>query len=199
MPSDNEYVQPDLESRPDLPGSPNPPARSDRRRPDEEDEDYPRPSRRSRRWRRGRQQVLDDDHLRVLSILHYVYGGLALVGGLFPLIYVFIGVLMVSGAMAGPRPGSGPPAVVGWFFIVIPGFVSVLAWAMGLCVLYAGYALSQRRRYLFCFVMAALCCINVPLGTALGVFTIIVLARPSVKEAFESNSFRSPRDEYPDE
>jgi len=32
--------------------------------------------------------------------------------------------------------------------------------------------------------MAAIACINMPFGTALGVFTLIVLARPTVKALF---------------
>jgi hypothetical protein len=34
-------------------------------------------------------------------------------------------------------------------------------------------------------VIAIITCLSVPLGTALGVFTLIVLARPSVKQLFE--------------
>jgi len=37
-------------------------------------------------------------------------------------------------------------------------------------------------------VMAAIECIFMPFGTVLGVFTIVVLARPSVKEMFELNA-----------
>lgn len=37
----------------------------------------------------------------------------------------------------------------------------------------------------FVFVMACVQCANVPFGTALGVFTILVLQRPSVKALFE--------------
>ena len=35
-----------------------------------------------------------------------------------------------------------------------------------------------------CIVMAALACLSMPFGTVLGVFTIIVLARPSVQALF---------------
>jgi hypothetical protein len=36
--------------------------------------------------------------------------------------------------------------------------------------------------------MAAISCIFMPFGTVLGVFTIIVLLRPSVKELFAVNT-----------
>jgi hypothetical protein len=40
---------------------------------------------------------------------------------------------------------------------------------------------------MFCLVMAGIQCIFMPFGTVLGVFTIIVLMRNSVKEAFTAN------------
>ena len=48
----------------------------------------------------------------------------------------------------------------------------------------AGRFLAQRAYYTFCFVVAALECVFVPFGTVLGVFTIVVLQRPAVKEMF---------------
>ena len=47
---------------------------------------------------------------------------------------------------------------------------------------------------MFCLVIAALLCMITPFGTVLGVFTIIVLVRPSVKLLFTTqgnNPFRS--------
>ncbi len=37
---------------------------------------------------------------------------------------------------------------------------------------------------MFCLVMACVACLFMPFGTVLGVFTIIVLARPSVQTLF---------------
>ena len=34
-------------------------------------------------------------------------------------------------------------------------------------------------------VIAALECLSVPLGTLLGVFTLVVLSRPSVRDSFD--------------
>ena len=44
---------------------------------------------------------------------------------------------------------------------------------------------GQRRNRSFCFVVACLSCFNVPLGTILGIFTILVLNRPSVQAGFD--------------
>jgi len=45
--------------------------------------------------------------------------------------------------------------------------------------------LRQRRSWVFCIVVAALSCIGIPFGTALGVFTLLVLSRHSVKCMFD--------------
>jgi hypothetical protein len=155
----------------------------------DEDSDY---GRRDRYDVRHGQFSRDEEHLRILSILYYVFGGLSVFGGLFPLIYVVMGVFMVSGAMGPPGRGGagGPPpelATVGYFFIVIFGGISLFMLALAGCALFTGYNLSRKKRYMFCFVDACFCCIQLPLGTILGVFTIVVLARPGVKELFDNS------------
>ena len=56
---------------------------------------------------------------------------------------------------------------------------------MDVCLALAGRYLLQRTHYTFCLVVAAIACLLMPFGTALGIFTIIVLMRPSVREMFE--------------
>jgi hypothetical protein len=41
---------------------------------------------------------------------------------------------------------------------------------------FAGRCLRQRRRWMATVVISAINCLNVPLGTLLGVFTIVVVA-----------------------
>jgi hypothetical protein len=168
--AEDDYVRSDLPSRQEA----------------DQDEDYRPRSRQGFDVRRG-QYSQDAEHVRILSILYYVFGGLGILSGVFPLIYVVLGAVMVAGGMGGPGRG-GPPPEMGWFFIVIGGGISLLFWTMAGCTLFAGYSLGRRQRYMFCFVIACLCCMSMPLGTILGVFTIIVLVRPAVKEMFERGS-----------
>lgn len=60
----------------------------------------------------------------------------------------------------------------------------IFVWTAAALLLFAGRFLSQRRHWLFCLIVAGLSCLNMPLGTVLGVFTIIVLNRESVKSLF---------------
>ena len=60
-----------------------------------------------------------------------------------------------------------------------------LGWAFAVFAILTGRYLARKVHYLFCMAMAAIECMFMPFGTVLGVFTIIVLAKPSVKKMFK--------------
>jgi predicted membrane channel-forming protein YqfA (hemolysin III family) len=127
----------------------------------------------------------DEQHLRLLGIFHYVVGALTALFALFPLIHFSLGLFFV---LAPPhstqQQGGPPPAIIGWFFMIIGGMFFLLGESFAGCVFAAGRFIRCRRRYWFVFVVACLQCAFFPFGTALGVFTIVILSRPSVKEIF---------------
>lgn len=123
----------------------------------------------------------DLQHLQLLSIFHYIVAGLAALFSLIPIVHFGLGIAMVTGRIDGSEP---PPPFVGWFLIVIAAGIILLGMSFAVCIALTGRFLAQRAHYVFCFVMAAIECIFTPFGTVLGVFTILVLARPSVKELF---------------
>lgn len=51
----------------------------------------------------------------------------------------------------------------------------------------AGRRIAERRGYSFCQTVAALNCFSLPFGTMLGVWTLTLLKRPSVRETFVEN------------
>jgi hypothetical protein len=128
----------------------------------------------------------DAEHLRLLSIFHYIVGGLAALFSFFPLLYTTVGAMFIFAARHGtPGPGQEPPPeFIGWIFAVIGSFLFLLGVAIALCILIAGRSLAKHTRYWFAFVMACIECLFLPFGTILGVFTIIVLSRESVKALF---------------
>ena len=128
----------------------------------------------------------DEQHLKILSILHYVYAGLIAVGSLLGLLYVFIGIMFITSPPPTPPGQPPPPTEFGWFFICIGGSVTLIGWIMAFFVALGGRFLGRRQHWVFCLVVACVVCLNMPLGTLLGVFTIIVLVRPTVKDLFGS-------------
>ncbi len=124
----------------------------------------------------------DEQHLRLLSIFHYVVAAITALCACFPIIYLIFGVVMLSAPSH-----NGPPRALGVVFVVLPLLLMLVGWALAACIALAGHHLSRRRHYMFCFAMAWVMCLMVifcPYVTALGVFTIIVLSRASVKQAF---------------
>jgi hypothetical protein len=49
------------------------------------------------------------------------------------------------------------------------------------------YFLSTRRRRKAVFIMAAITCLGIPVGTILGGLTIYALTRPEISSEFEHN------------
>ena len=136
----------------------------------------------------------DLQHLKLLSIFFYVVGGLLALFSCFALIYLLMGVAFVA---APPPSGGGgpPPAALGWFFIVFSAGVLLLGWSWAACLMFAGWYLGQCKHYIYCLVMGCTACLFNPFGTILGVFTIIVLIRPSVKRRFETGGLPDESDE----
>jgi hypothetical protein len=84
-----------------------------------------------------------------------------------------------------PRPGEEPPPeFIGWILVVIGSFLFLLGIAVAIGIVIAGRSLAKHTRYWFAFVAACIECLFIPFGTILGVFTIIVLSRESVKTLF---------------
>ncbi len=66
-------------------------------------------------------------------------------------------------------------------FALVLGAVMVALFVMHIM---AAAGLKQRKRRMLTFVSSAFMCTSFPLGTALGVWTIMVLSRPGVKALY---------------
>lgn len=138
--------------------------------------------------RRDRQEnPADREHLKLLAVFHFVLAGVMAFFSCFALIYVAIGLAMLGGAMEGqngPNGPNGPPPELGAIFAIAGGIGVVIGWTLAGLIVLAGRRLIQHRSRVFCMVIAAIMCLSIPFGTILGVFTLVVLSRPSVRELF---------------
>lgn len=148
----------------------------------------------------------DADHLRLLSIFHYVYGGLAIAAGAgFGLLYISLGVVFLQdpqgmAAASTPPPAAGgattapalvtpPPSAamfetMAWAFIGFGSVALLIGLTLGVLTILSGRRMTRRRGRTFSLVVAGVNCLSVPFGTALGVFTFIVLMRDSVRHLY---------------
>ena len=123
----------------------------------------------------------DESHLKLLSIFYYV---LAALGALTLLMVAGLGALVFG--MVG-RDGHGSAAFDGGDVAVLTVVLllsAALSLAGAVLQFLTAQRLRQRRSRGLCQFTAAITCLSFPLGTALGVFTFIVLARPQVRAAF---------------
>jgi hypothetical protein len=127
--------------------------------------------------------------LRLLSVLHLVLAGLGAILALFPLFHVAIGIGFLTGAFSAGAPVDTSP-LAGWLFVVFgaASVVAVLVYSMALAVAANYLALPSRRD--FCLVVAGITCALFPVGTALGVFTLVTLGREDVQAAFREREAR---------
>jgi hypothetical protein len=137
----------------------------------------------------GPERRTDLEHLRLLGIGFYVYAGISLLFGLLPIIHLTLGLAMISGkaSFLFPAPGAGaagPDAAFAWMFVVIGALGVAMGMTFAVLNLVVARKLGARHHRVFCIVVGAIDCINVPLGTLLGVFAILVLSRPSVRALF---------------
>ena len=125
------------------------------------------------------------EHLQLLTIFHYVVAGLAALFSFFPLLYSLVGgFLLYAAHHPGPNNQEPPPAFLGWIFIAVGVVFFLTGITMAICTLIAGQCLFRRKAYSFALVIACVECLFIPFRTILGVFTIIVLSRESVKALF---------------
>jgi hypothetical protein len=130
----------------------------------------------------------DEEQLKLLSIFHYVVGGLAALFALFPIFHLIIGLIFILAPGSVGSEGEPPPAFIGWFFVIFAGMFIIAGWIFAGFVITTGRFLARRIHRLFCLVVAGVECAFIPFGTVLGVFTIIVLMRESVKELFSASA-----------
>ena len=132
------------------------------------------------------QAVADEEQLRLLSVLYFVYGGLAGAFSLIALCLLFAGLILgARGAVwwGSPQEQAGA-AIGGCFLVAIGAGFFVLLGATAVLRVLVGFSLRRHRYYILCLIAAGLTCLEIPLGAALGIATLIVLMRPTVERLF---------------
>jgi len=136
----------------------------------------------------------DEEHLNLLAIFYYVLAGITALFSCFPVVHLIFGALLLIAPeqFNGPDgPGEEfPNEIAAAMFIIIPSFFILCGWAIAFCMFLTGRYISRRANWMFCMVASAISCAFVPLGTVWGVFSIIVLNRPSVRELFDGANVR---------
>jgi outer membrane lipoprotein-sorting protein len=131
------------------------------------------------------QQRRDREHVKLLAIFHFVFAGLAFVGiGFLCVHYGIMHTVFSNPDIWKSQPQIMPPKAFLDAFIWFYLFMGVLLLTgLALNVL-SGIFLLRKRNRVFSLVIGGLNCLQIPFGTALGVFTILVLSRDSVRQLY---------------
>lgn len=134
------------------------------------------------------QRKIDTDHLRLLSIFHFISAGLAILGILFVVGHYFMFKTFFANPKMWESAKSGaPPVEIFYVFIWVYAVLGLWFLLSGIANVISGLGMLKRKWRTFSLVVAGLNCFHMPLGTILGVFTFIVLLRDSVRELYEQS------------
>lgn len=90
-------------------------------------------------------------------------------------------------ATAAPAAFRGFPKEMMAFFIVFYVAMGAFLAAIAAANFMSGRFIKKRKNKTFSLVVSGFNCLQIPFGTVLGVFTIIVLMRPSVQSGYDAN------------
>ena len=159
----------------------------------------------------------DREHLSALSIGHFILAGISLLGAAPILFYGAAGAKVLeefgsdlSMAMgdlptqSGGNPLAGSPDAMlhdlgTLLTAAVVSFIAVSVLAT-VHLIVVGVLMRRRRWWTFCYLTGWGECLMFPFGTILGIFTIIVLGRPSVKRLFgvdDAGGYHAPIDNGP--
>ena len=121
----------------------------------------------------------DKKHLKRLSQIQILYGILNLFVSYFYYQEIFVLIDGYRKDLEKNNPEVQVALLIGFGFILFLIGIAIL-----FCIILAGQSLALYENYTLCLVVAIAECLIVPIGTIIGVYTIIILRRDSVKKLF---------------
>ncbi len=118
-----------------------------------------------------------NQHIKLIGILWIIFGGLSLAFGL-------LGSFLLFGISFIPDLGHEAP-----FILRIVASVAILFFALlGIPKIFAGIGLLKMKEWgrILTLIVSFISLLNVPLGTALGVYSIVILMKEESIQNFKS-------------
>ena len=127
---------------------------------------------------RKTQEYANNEHLNLLSIFCFIFGGLTIFASFILLIYVGILSFFINNSETNNNINfSDFPIGIIYGVLIALFFVVVI---LGVLFIIAGLKMRKKQNRVFSMVIGIIAMISFPLGTVLGVFSIIILSKDSV-------------------
>jgi len=122
-----------------------------------------------------------DKHAQLIGILWIVYGVLSLFGGIIVLV-VLLSLSTIPDISYSELGRSGP-----YVLRIIAICVSSFLFILGIPKIIGGLGLQKHREWgrILVMILSFLSLLNIPLGTALGIYSIVYLMKPEMIELFK--------------
>jgi len=136
------------------------------------------------------RRALDDQQIRFLRVGYLFTAAWNSLYVAIMIVYAAATWRLTARAMLGVWGGyvtEGDAQVLRWIFAVSAIGMAVAATGLVILKLLTARALKRRRNRWLCLATAAISCLNLPYGTALGVATLMVLSRESVVALFDGS------------
>ena len=154
----------------------------------------------------------DASHLQILAICHYILAGMTAIGGVMTTLWIFIMkkiILDNDGSFGATQTPQQQQAMNQFRKLIDEGFggqqafenmvalmIIMVAVVLALHVFVTflvGYCIQIRKQWLAIIIFEAMNLLSFPFGTALSVFTMVVLFKPQVKALFYPNDLTGHR------
>jgi hypothetical protein len=139
----------------------------------------------------NKQTIIDEEHLRLLVIFHRIYGIITIIFSLLGFAYYLFFNFLFSYFQNYSRftiqnNFQAPPEEIMHIFLIIIAVLIIIGFTIGVCNILSAQFIKNRKFRIFSMIIAGTDCISFPLGTILGVMTLIVLSRNSVIQLYMS-------------
>lgn len=135
----------------------------------------------------GQIDPKDEKDLGALALLTRIYGGLCALGAVVMVVLLVVIAFLAPAAAGSSSRSTGMQGVgVLGIYLVFMLIGAGVSCAMTWLYFKAASCIEMRESKTLVYVAAALACTNAPLGLALGIYTFVLLERPSIKAFFKS-------------
>ena len=126
------------------------------------------------------------NNLDTLATLHLVKAILTLLFSFFFLLYMFMGKILSH--IPNTDVQTEAPFNISLIFVIIGGIGLFFCLLFGVMNLLSYSYIKERKNYNFVFANAVINCLTGILGILLGVFTLIEINKPQIKDLFYKDS-----------
>lgn len=126
-----------------------------------------------------------ENHLSALALFHWIYAAMLVVAAIVMVVHAADLIYRASveqQQLSEPLPGAKEAMTL---YGVVVGLIVLVTLLLAAIVAQTGRWLRSYKQYNICLVVAGVECLLFPLGTILGVFTVIVLLQTRTRDLFQ--------------